>query len=62
MTHILLRHRDIPDINKIDVYKKNGGFKAFEAGRHENEARRSDRCGQELPVCAAAAARASPPA
>jgi len=30
MSHILLRHRDIPDINQIDVYKKNGGFKAFE--------------------------------
>ena len=30
MAHILLRHRDIPDINKIDVYKENGGFKAFE--------------------------------
>jgi NADH-quinone oxidoreductase subunit F len=30
MAHILLRHRDIPDINKIDVYQKNGGFKAFE--------------------------------
>jgi len=30
MTHILLRHRDTPDINQIDVYKKNGGFKAFE--------------------------------
>jgi NADH-quinone oxidoreductase subunit F len=30
MAHILLRHRDIPDINKIDVYKQNGGFKAFE--------------------------------
>ncbi len=29
MTHILLRHRDIPDINKIDVYKKNGGLDAF---------------------------------
>jgi NADH-quinone oxidoreductase subunit F len=29
MAHILLRHRDIPDINKIDVYKKNGGFAAF---------------------------------
>ncbi|MBI3166761.1 MAG: NADH-quinone oxidoreductase subunit NuoF [Chloroflexi bacterium] len=29
MTHILLRHRDIPDINKINVYKKNGGFAAF---------------------------------
>lgn len=30
MKHILLRHRDIPDIDKMDVYKKNGGFKAFE--------------------------------
>jgi NADH-quinone oxidoreductase subunit F len=30
MAHILLRHRDIYDINKIDVYQKNGGFKAFE--------------------------------
>ena len=29
MTHILLRHRDIPDINKLSVYKKNGGFAAF---------------------------------
>ncbi|MDD2922698.1 MAG: NADH-quinone oxidoreductase subunit NuoF [Anaerolineales bacterium] len=29
MAHILLRHRDVPDINKIDVYKKNGGFDAF---------------------------------
>ena len=30
MSHVLLRHCDIPDINKIDVYKKNGGFKSFE--------------------------------
>ena len=30
MTHVLLRHLDIPDINQIDVYKKNGGFKSFE--------------------------------
>ncbi|MGA7271992.1 MAG: NADH-quinone oxidoreductase subunit F, partial [Acidimicrobiia bacterium] len=30
MTHILLRHRDIPDINKIDVYQANSGFRAFE--------------------------------
>ncbi len=29
MTNILLRHRDIPDINKLNVYKKNGGFDAF---------------------------------
>ncbi len=29
MAHVLLRHRDIPDINQLDVYKKNGGFEAF---------------------------------
>ena len=29
MTHILLRHRDIPDIHRMTVYKKNGGFAAF---------------------------------
>ncbi len=29
MAYVLLRHRDVPDINKIDVYKKNGGFAAF---------------------------------
>jgi len=29
MAHILLRHRDIPDINKLNVYKKNGGLAAF---------------------------------
>jgi NADH-quinone oxidoreductase subunit F len=29
MAHILLRHRDIPGINQIDVYKKNGGFEAW---------------------------------
>jgi NADH-quinone oxidoreductase subunit F len=30
MTHVLLRHREIPGINQIDVYRENGGFKAFE--------------------------------
>jgi NADH-quinone oxidoreductase subunit F len=29
MEHILLRHREIPDIGKIEVYKKNGGLDAF---------------------------------
>lgn len=29
MSHILLRHRDIPDLHKFNVYKKNGGFTAF---------------------------------
>ena len=30
MTYILLRHRDIPGLDQFDVYKKNGGFAAFE--------------------------------
>jgi len=29
MAHILLRHRDIPNIHKLDVYQKNSGFEAF---------------------------------
>ena len=29
MSHILLRHRDIPELHKFNVYKKNGGFSAF---------------------------------
>ena len=29
MSHVLLRHRDIPDLNTLSVYKKNGGFAAF---------------------------------
>lgn len=28
--HILYRHRDIPEINKLSIYRKNGGFAAFE--------------------------------
>jgi len=29
MAHILLRHREIPDIHKLSVYKQNGGLAAF---------------------------------
>jgi NADH-quinone oxidoreductase subunit F len=29
MAHLLLRHCDIPDIGKLEVYQKNGGFEAF---------------------------------
>ena len=28
--YVLLRHRDIPDIDKLDVYRANGGFEAFQ--------------------------------
>jgi NADH-quinone oxidoreductase subunit F len=27
--YILLRHRDIPDLHNIDVYRKNGGFESL---------------------------------
>jgi len=29
MNHILLRHRDIPNLHELDVYLKHGGFAAF---------------------------------
>src|SRR5512136_2461913 len=29
MAYLLLRHRDIPGIARLDVYQKNGGFEAF---------------------------------
>jgi len=29
MAHLLLRHREIPDINKLETYRENGGFEAF---------------------------------
>jgi len=29
MEHFLLRHRDIPDIGKLETYLKHGGFETF---------------------------------
>ena len=29
MSHILLRHRDIPNLDQLDVYLEHGGFEAF---------------------------------
>ncbi|MBC8334624.1 MAG: NADH-quinone oxidoreductase subunit NuoF [Anaerolineales bacterium] len=29
MKYMLLRHRDVPNINQIDIYQKNGGFDAL---------------------------------
>ena len=26
MAHVLLRHRDIEDLHKLDVYRRNGGY------------------------------------
>lgn len=30
MAHILLRHRDIPDIKKLDVYRDHGGYEGLQ--------------------------------
>ena len=30
MSYIVLRHRDIPELDQLDVYQKNGGFAAFQ--------------------------------
>ena len=37
MTHFLLRHRDIADIHKLNVFRKNGGFTAFQKCCKRNE-------------------------
>jgi NADH-quinone oxidoreductase subunit F len=29
MAHLLLRHRDLPGVDQLEVYKKNGGFESF---------------------------------
>ncbi len=29
MSHVLLRHRDIPNLKQLEVYLENGGFQAF---------------------------------
>jgi NADH-quinone oxidoreductase subunit F len=28
--HVLLRHRDIPDLDKLEVYREHGGFESFQ--------------------------------
>jgi hypothetical protein len=28
--YVLLRHREIPDLDNLEVYRQNDGFKAFE--------------------------------
>ena len=29
-SYLLLRHREIPDLNKLEVYRRHGGFEAFQ--------------------------------
>lgn len=35
MAHLLLRHRDVPNIHKLDVYLNNGGYKGLEKALNE---------------------------
>ena len=37
MTHILLRHRDVKDIHKFDIYSKNGGYEGLKKALTEYE-------------------------
>ena len=30
MPHVLLRHRDVPGIDRLDIYKANGGFEGLQ--------------------------------
>ncbi len=30
MAHILLRHRDIENFHRLDVYREHGGYEAFQ--------------------------------
>ena len=29
MAYVLLRHRDIPDLHKLDVYRQHGGYEGL---------------------------------
>ena len=57
--HILLRNRDIPDIDQLAVYLEHGGFEAFKQVVREINATASDRHRQGLRACAGAAAPGS---
>ncbi len=37
MAHILLRHRDVENIHKLDVYRENGGYEALKKALTEME-------------------------
>lgn len=37
MAHILLRHRDIEDLHRLDVYRENGGYEALQRCLEELE-------------------------
>jgi NADH-quinone oxidoreductase subunit F len=37
MAHILLRHRDIENIHKLEVYRANGGYDALQKVLNEHK-------------------------
>ncbi len=43
--YILLRHREIPDLNRLDVYQENGGFESF---RHTVTSMQPDEVTEEV--------------
>jgi NADH-quinone oxidoreductase subunit F len=43
--YILLRHREIPDLNRLDVYQENGGFESF---RHAVTSMQPDEVTEEV--------------
>ena len=52
--HVLLRHRDVPDIRNVDVYMAHGGYDAlrkdartFRADRAEDVALRTEEVADE---------------
>ena len=44
--YALLRHRQIQDLDNLDVYRQNGGFQAFEKAVTFHAAGRGDRSGK----------------
>ena len=60
--HILLRHREIPDLNQLEVYQANGGFEAFRKAVTSMQPADVINEVQAILACAGAAARVFPPA
>ena len=57
---ILLRHEDVPDLRRLDVYEGDGGYQAARTALTEHDAGADHRDGEERRACAAAAAPAFP--
>ncbi len=60
--HVLLRHRDLPGLDRLDVYLEHGGYAALRKAVTDDDARKRSSTWSRPPVCAGAAAPASRPA